>query len=70
MRDGPLSRTYRVSDLASVPLDQIPYVDHPEIKIDEHESTQMPFRYVADAEGQPILPEVSSRRKQAMRDRD
>ena len=38
-------------------LEKIPYVDHPEIKVDEHESMQMPFRYVADAKGLPILPE-------------
>jgi len=41
-----------------VPLEEIKYVDHPEIKVDEHESTQMPFRYVLDAQGQPILPKV------------
>jgi len=40
-------------------LEKIPYVDHPEIKVDEHESTQMPFRYVTDAKGQGIFPEVS-----------
>ena len=44
-----------------VPLDKIPYVDHPEIKVDEHESTQMPFRYVTDDKGEPILPEVGPR---------
>lgn len=45
---------------ATVPLDKIRYVDHPEIKIDEHESTEMPFRYVVDAAGEPIFPEVSA----------
>jgi len=40
-------------------LEKIPYIDHPEIKVDEHESTQMPFRYVTDANGQGIFPEVS-----------
>lgn len=44
----------------TVPLEDIKYVDHPEIQIDKHESTQMPFRYVLDKEGQPILPEVSN----------
>jgi len=39
-------------------LEKIPYVDHPEIKVDEHESTQMPFRYVTDSKGQGIFPEV------------
>lgn len=38
-------------------LNDIPYVDHPEIRIDEHESTEMPFRYVKDAEGKPVMPE-------------
>lgn len=42
------------------PLNEVPYVDHPELKINEHESTQMPFRYVKDEDGQPIMPEVIS----------
>ena len=41
-------------------LNDIPYVDYPEIRIDEHESTEMPFRYVKDALGKPIMPQVSS----------
>lgn len=43
---------------SAAPLGKIPYVDHPEIKIDEHESTQMPFRYVATGDGDPVMPEV------------
>lgn len=42
----------------SVPLDKIPYVDFPELKLDEHETTEMPFRYVTDTSGKPIMPEV------------
>ena len=42
-----------------VPLNDIPYIDEPELRIDEHESTVMPFRYVKDAEGKPIMPQVS-----------
>ena len=42
-----------------VELDEIPYIDFPELKIDEHESTEMPFRYVRDDEGNPIMPPVS-----------
>ncbi|KAJ6112623.1 hypothetical protein N7512_007947 [Penicillium capsulatum] len=38
------------------PLEQIPYVDYPEILINEHERTEMPFRYVTDADKQPIMP--------------
>jgi Predicted SAM-dependent RNA methyltransferase len=42
----------------SVPLDSIPYVDYPELKLDEHESTEMPFRYVKGEDGGPVMPEV------------
>jgi len=38
-------------------LEEIPYIDFPELKLDEHESTEMPFRYVTDTEGNPIMPE-------------
>lgn len=40
-----------------IPLDKIPFVDNPEIRVDKHESTEMPFRYVTDKNGQPIMPE-------------
>lgn len=40
-------------------LDTIPYVDFPEIKVDEHESTEMPFRYVKGKDGEAVMPEVS-----------
>ena len=46
--------------LSPVPLDEISYVDHPEIKINKHESTQMPFRYVRNAQGGPVMPEVGT----------
>jgi ribosome biogenesis SPOUT family RNA methylase Rps3 len=39
-------------------LDQIPYIDHPEIVINKHERTEMPFRYVKSKDGKPIMPEV------------
>ena len=42
-----------------VPLDRIPFVDHPELKVDKHESIEMPFRYVKDAKGNPVMPDVS-----------
>ena len=44
----------------TVPLDEIPYVDFPELKLDAHESTEMPFRYVKAEDGQPVMPEVST----------
>ena len=43
-----------------VPLDKIPYVDFPELRLNEHESTEMPFRYVEDKDGKPVMPEVGS----------
>jgi len=46
------------ADSCQVPLEKIQYVDHPEIKTNEHESTEMPFRYIKDSKGQPIMPEV------------
>lgn len=42
-----------------VPLEEVPYLDYPEILINEHERTEMPFRYVKDADGNPIMPDVS-----------
>jgi ribosome biogenesis SPOUT family RNA methylase Rps3 len=44
----------------TVPLDKIPSVDFPELKLNEHETTEMPFRYVTDSAGKPIMPEVSA----------
>ena len=43
----------------TVPLEKISYVDYPEILINEHERTEMPFRYVKDAQGEAIMPDVS-----------
>ncbi|KAG9248115.1 SAM-dependent RNA methyltransferase [Calycina marina] len=40
-----------------IPLEKIPYVDDPELRVDKHESTEMPFRYVMDEDGKPIMPE-------------
>ncbi|KAK4056742.1 hypothetical protein OIO90_002294 [Microbotryomycetes sp. JL221] len=39
-----------------IPYDKIDFVDHPTIKFDDHESVEMPFRYVKDEQGEPILP--------------
>ncbi|KAI1425057.1 DUF431-domain-containing protein [Xylaria sp. FL1777] len=38
-------------------LNMVPYIDHPDLKINEHESTEMPFRYVKGDDGQPVMPE-------------
>ncbi|WVR04296.1 hypothetical protein IAU60_001296 [Kwoniella sp. DSM 27419] len=39
-----------------VPLNEIPFTDFPTITFNKYESIEMPFRYVKDAQGQPILP--------------
>ncbi|KAI1121532.1 DUF431-domain-containing protein [Nemania abortiva] len=38
-------------------LNMVPYLDHPDLKINEHESTEMPFRYVKGDDGKPVMPE-------------
>ncbi|RWA07488.1 hypothetical protein EKO27_g7620 [Xylaria grammica] len=38
-------------------LNMVPYLDHPDLKINEHESTEMPFRYVKGDDGEPVMPE-------------
>lgn len=43
----------------TVPLDQIQYIDYPEIVVNKHERTEMPFRYVKGDDGQPRMPAVS-----------
>ena len=49
-------RVTRMVVVQQTELDKIPYVDFPELQLNEHESTEMPFRYVVDAEGKPIMP--------------
>lgn len=39
----------------AVKLDNIPYVDYPTIQLDQHESVEMPFRYISH-DGTPIMP--------------
>ena len=50
---------FSTTDQFIVPLERIPYVDDPELHVNKNESTQMPFRYVKGANGEPIMPEVS-----------
>ncbi|KAI5857160.1 SAM-dependent RNA methyltransferase [Tricharina praecox] len=38
-------------------LDEIPYADYPTLQINKNESTEMPFRYVKDDKGTPIMPD-------------
>lgn len=36
---------------------EINFIDYPEIKYNQYESTEMPFRYVTNSANEPILPE-------------
>ncbi|KXX81958.1 Protein arginine N-methyltransferase SFM1 [Madurella mycetomatis] len=63
-RLGPVQMTtdtaVRVTRLVvqgKTPLQEIPYLDYPELKFNEHESTEMPFRYVKGEDGKPVMPE-------------
>lgn len=40
-------------------IEDIDFIDFPELKFSKNESTEMPFRYVRDSQtGEPIMPEV------------
>ncbi|CAE6510241.1 unnamed protein product [Rhizoctonia solani] len=54
--DTALGVTKRVV-VDKVPLQNIPYIDHPTIRFNAKESVEMPFRYITDSKGEPILPE-------------
>ncbi|CAE6466321.1 unnamed protein product [Rhizoctonia solani] len=54
--DTALGVTKRVV-VDKVPLQAIPYIDHPTIRFNAKESVEMPFRYITDSKGEPILPE-------------
>ncbi|KAK6198145.1 SAM-dependent RNA methyltransferase [Scheffersomyces amazonensis] len=38
-------------------FEDIQFIDYPEIRYNKYESTEMPFRYIVDSAGEPILPE-------------
>ncbi|KAF2732451.1 DUF431-domain-containing protein [Polyplosphaeria fusca] len=50
-------RVTRIVVQDKVAVEQVPYIDHPELKINKNESTQMPFRYVKGNDGRPIMPD-------------
>ena len=60
LRNFPACRSQGLTSVTIVPLESIQYDDYPEIRVNEHERTEMPFRYVKDADGQPIMPPVCS----------
>ncbi|KAI9829759.1 MAG: hypothetical protein M1819_005996 [Sarea resinae] len=50
-------RVTRMVTQDKIPLQNLQYIDCPEIKINKHESVEMPFRYVKSEGGQPIMPQ-------------
>lgn len=38
-------------------FEDIKFIDYPEFRFNKNEATEMPFRYVLDGQGRPILPE-------------
>ncbi|KAF9170385.1 hypothetical protein BGX21_009192 [Mortierella sp. AD011] len=57
--DTALNVTRRVVE-GKVPLDQIPFIDHPEIKLRKKETVTMPFRYIALPPKEPAVEESES----------
>lgn len=48
-----------IADCCPAPLEEIPWIDNPEIKVSRVESVEMPFRYVKGKNGEITVPEVS-----------
>lgn len=53
--DTAVRATKRILD--GTPLKDIKCIDYPEIRFNTHEATEMPFRYILDDQGKPILPQ-------------
>jgi len=52
------ARTHTYADTKGTEkIDEIPYTDFPTLQINKNESTEMPFRYVKDEQGDPVMPE-------------
>lgn len=50
-------RTTQVIVQKKTRFEDIKFIDYPEIRYNKYESTEMPFRYIIDENGIPILPE-------------
>lgn len=50
-------RTTQIIIQKQTKFEDIIFFDYPEFKFNKYEATEMPFRYVTDANGKPILPE-------------
>ncbi|KAK6464485.1 SAM-dependent RNA methyltransferase [Scheffersomyces coipomensis] len=49
-------RTTQIIIQDQVKFEDIKFIDYPEIRYNKYEATEMPFRYVIDKNGEPILP--------------
>lgn len=49
-------RTTKIIIEKQTEFQDIAFIDYPEIKFNKYESTEMPFRYVLDDKGEPVLP--------------
>lgn len=49
-------RTTQIIVESQKKFEDIKFIDYPEIRYSKYESTEMPFRYVLDDQGTPILP--------------
>lgn len=50
-------RTTQLIVERQLPFEEVKFIDYPEFRFSKNEATEMPFRYVLDSEGKPILPE-------------
>jgi ribosome biogenesis SPOUT family RNA methylase Rps3 len=65
MTTDTAARVTRIVVQQGKTLEQIPFINRPEIKLPSEgesesqatESVEMPFKYVRNAEGKPIMPE-------------
>jgi ribosome biogenesis SPOUT family RNA methylase Rps3 len=48
-----------ITNCFAAPLEEIPWIDNPEIKVSRVESVEMPFRYVKGKNGEITVPEVN-----------
>lgn len=50
-------RTTQIIVAQKTKFEDINFIDYPEFRFNKNEATEMPFRYVLNPEGKPILPE-------------
>ncbi|GAB7366735.1 hypothetical protein MBLNU230_g0691t1 [Neophaeotheca triangularis] len=57
MTTDTAARVTRIVVQDKVALNDIKYIDRPDIEVNANETTSMPFKYVDNGKGQPIMPE-------------